>query len=192
MIKAIETEYDDYRFRSRLEARWAVFFKTLGIKYEYEKEGYDLDGIWYLPDFWFPRQQIWVEIKGENSGDDVVTKADRLVRYSKKGIAVCVGSIEIPHSDAFSYIWNSEIDNYHVFMSPMWCECPTCGNLEMTAEGRLSWTSCNCLSVDEKKELRKAERHAGNKSSARGHSSPRLIDAYIAARQARFEHGERG
>lgn len=25
-IKAIETEYKGYRFRSRLEARWAVFF----------------------------------------------------------------------------------------------------------------------------------------------------------------------
>ena len=24
-IKAIETEYDGHRFRSRLEARWAVF-----------------------------------------------------------------------------------------------------------------------------------------------------------------------
>lgn len=41
-IKAIETSYKGYRFRSRLEARWAVFFDELGIKWEYEKEGYDL------------------------------------------------------------------------------------------------------------------------------------------------------
>ena len=39
-IKAIETIYNGYRFRSRLEARWAVFFDEIGIKYEYEKEGY--------------------------------------------------------------------------------------------------------------------------------------------------------
>lgn len=41
-IKAIETSYKGYRFRSRLEARWAVFFDALGIEWEYEKEGYDL------------------------------------------------------------------------------------------------------------------------------------------------------
>lgn len=51
-MKAIETYYNGYRFRSRLEARWAVFFDTLGVKYEYEPEGFVLDdGTWYLPDF---------------------------------------------------------------------------------------------------------------------------------------------
>ena len=39
-IKAIETTYKGYRFRSRLEARWAVFFETLGIRWKYENEGY--------------------------------------------------------------------------------------------------------------------------------------------------------
>jgi len=51
-MKAIETEYRGYRMRSRVEARWAVFFDTLDIKWEYESEGYDLDGTYYLPDFW--------------------------------------------------------------------------------------------------------------------------------------------
>ena len=51
-IQAIETEYNGYRFRSRLEARWAVFFDALGVDYEYEPEGYELpDGRRYLPDF---------------------------------------------------------------------------------------------------------------------------------------------
>lgn len=61
----IETVYKGYRFRSRLEARWAVFFDTLGIPYQYEIEGFDLgSGIWYLPDFWLPDQKYWIEIKG--------------------------------------------------------------------------------------------------------------------------------
>ncbi|HEX6827105.1 MAG TPA: hypothetical protein VF077_12380 [Nitrospiraceae bacterium] len=42
MIKAIETQYNGYRFRSRLEARWAIFFDIAGIAYHYEPEGYDL------------------------------------------------------------------------------------------------------------------------------------------------------
>lgn len=66
MIKAIETHYKGYRFRSRLEARWAVFFDALGIQWEYEKEGYDLgEAGWYLPDFWLPEVNMYVEIKPE-------------------------------------------------------------------------------------------------------------------------------
>lgn len=63
MIKAIETVYNNYTFRSRLEARWAVFFDALQIKYEYEREGFDIDGLWYLPDFYLPDYSCWIEIK---------------------------------------------------------------------------------------------------------------------------------
>lgn len=66
MIKAIETRYAGCLFRSRLEARWAVFFDTLGIRWEYEKEGYDLgEAGWYLPDFWLPESSTWVEVKSD-------------------------------------------------------------------------------------------------------------------------------
>ena len=54
-IKPIETNYNGYRFRSRTEARWAVFFDALAVRYEYEPQGYRLhDGTPYLPDFWLP------------------------------------------------------------------------------------------------------------------------------------------
>lgn len=33
MIKPIKTQYKGYRFRSRLEARWAVFFDACGVKW---------------------------------------------------------------------------------------------------------------------------------------------------------------
>lgn len=66
-IKAIETRYKGYRFRSRLEARWAVFFDAMGMKWEYEPEGFDLgDAGWYLPDFRVRTPQgnfCWYEIK---------------------------------------------------------------------------------------------------------------------------------
>lgn len=74
--KAIQTRYKGHHFRSRLEARWAVFFDAVGVRWEYEKEGYDLsasarenlncEGIgWYLPDFWLPDYNAWIEIKAE-------------------------------------------------------------------------------------------------------------------------------
>lgn len=63
-MKAIETQYKGYRFRSRLEARWAVFYDACGIPYEYEKEGFEGDdGERYLPDFYLPWFKAYVEIK---------------------------------------------------------------------------------------------------------------------------------
>jgi hypothetical protein len=76
-IKAIETKYKGYRFRSRLEARWAVFFDSLGIEWEYEKEGYQVGGgRWYLPDFYLPKWGQWVEVKGDPEALDPDLLAD--------------------------------------------------------------------------------------------------------------------
>ena len=82
-MKAIETVYNGYRFRSRLEARWAVFFDTLGVKYEYEPEGFKLDnGLYYLPDFLihdvvtrYPdndKSDLYVEVKGNPNETDAL------------------------------------------------------------------------------------------------------------------------
>jgi hypothetical protein len=51
-MKPIQTYYKGYKFRSRTEARWAVFFDSVGVDWEYEPEGFVLsDGSHYLPDF---------------------------------------------------------------------------------------------------------------------------------------------
>ncbi len=63
-INPIETRYDGYLFRSRLEARWAVFLDSLGEEWGYEVEGFKLKEKNYLPDFWLPRLECWLEIKG--------------------------------------------------------------------------------------------------------------------------------
>lgn len=64
-IKARETYYDGYRFRSRLEARWAVFFNRIDLEYKYEIEGFEMDETSYLPDFYIPSLDRWIEIKGQ-------------------------------------------------------------------------------------------------------------------------------
>jgi hypothetical protein len=61
-IRPIETCYKGYRFRSRLEARWAVFLDALGVPWQYEPLGFDLGGVRYLPDFWLPKIRTWLEI----------------------------------------------------------------------------------------------------------------------------------
>ena len=91
--KAIQTQYKGYRFRSRTEARWAVFFDALGVKWEYENEGYDLgEAGWYLPDFWLPDMGIWAEVKGQEPSADEKQKAYKLSALSKKGVLIMQGS----------------------------------------------------------------------------------------------------
>jgi hypothetical protein len=106
-VKPKDTPYKGYWFRSRLEARWAVFFDTLGLKWLYEPEGFDLqfdfedfakelemseeelldegvpqalkalDGrvISYLPDFYLPELNYWIEIKPTRPNKVEILKA---------------------------------------------------------------------------------------------------------------------
>lgn len=63
-INAIETRYKTYRFRSRIKARWAVFFDAAAIAWCYEPQGYGIDGQGYLPDFYLPEFDSFFEVKG--------------------------------------------------------------------------------------------------------------------------------
>ena len=81
-MKAIETRAFGYRFRSRLEARWAVFFDSLRVQWEYEPEGFDLSGVPYLPDFRVTTGDLvfWYEVKprGTNSCEKFTRFSDLL------------------------------------------------------------------------------------------------------------------
>ena len=85
-ITPIETYYNGCYFRSRLEARWAVYFDLCGIDWEYETEGYEITlenghTVKYLPDFVLHNiiidtkciiPNLYVEVKG------VMTEYDEL------------------------------------------------------------------------------------------------------------------
>ena len=83
IIKPIETSYRGYRFRSRLEARWAIFFDTLNIDWEYEKEGYKLPSGWYLPDFWINTVNMFAEVKPGQFSDKEKSLTAELAWISK-------------------------------------------------------------------------------------------------------------
>ena len=109
--KAIETQYKGYRFRSRLEARWAVFFDAAKIQYDYELEGYEIgDGERYLPDFYLPQFQIFVEIKPQGMTKEQIEEAEekckKLRTVSGKAIFITYGD---PATDTWGkfFGWDS-------------------------------------------------------------------------------------
>src|SRR5262245_5590747 len=69
-IQAIETLYAGCRFRSRLEARWAVAFDHLGSRWEYEPQGFMVRERPYLPDFRLVDSGTWIEVKGREEDLD--------------------------------------------------------------------------------------------------------------------------
>ena len=126
-IKAIETEYGGHRFRSRVEARWAVFFDAIGLKYEYEIEGFEMEGLRYLPDFYIPSLDRWFEIKGKPLTEIEIKKCEEFCRrLDNESIkfSVLIGSPDscaVRVGDFFGIIeyvwqWPSETypDNYRL------------------------------------------------------------------------------
>ena len=98
MIKAIQTEYNGIKFRSRLEAKWAVFFDTAKIRYEYEPEGYETeDGERYLPDFYLPDFDLYVEVKRdtEDGRKEIIEKCKSFIQWGGKIKAILILS-DIP------------------------------------------------------------------------------------------------
>ena len=107
-IKAIQTYYNGYHFRSRTEARWAVFFDNANIRYQYEPEGYELsDGTKYLPDFYLSDFGIFVEIKPLLKG----VEPDEMQATYRKQEELCrkfrdeVGSILLMRGVPWDDVW---------------------------------------------------------------------------------------
>jgi hypothetical protein len=93
----IDTLYRGYRFRSRLEARWAVFLDALGWAWAYEVEGYTLPSGRYLPDFLVRpagTQPFFLEIKPERASDYDLARARNLCEATQ--IAVWILEYEQP------------------------------------------------------------------------------------------------
>lgn len=186
-IPAIETQYKGYRFRSRLEARWAVFFDALGIAWEYEKEGYDLGAAgYYLPDFWLPGLQCWLEVKGKEPTQLELGRAAALAEATRHDVFLFAGAIAVPGENdvcgpdgesGYLVTPDGGGDNHY-----RWTDCPHCGRVGLEFEARADRLPCH-LSGCPRQSQWADKGYNGN--------SPRLIAAYEAAAGARFEHGER-
>lgn len=142
-INAIPTRYGNTLFRSRLEARWAIFFDALGVKWEYEPEGYTDGETMYLPDFWLPEFDCFWEVKPTDHYD--AKKIEMLVENTGKRCYVSFGPPI--HGDS-----ETDDDSAHMFGPEewdncyRWCGCPYCGKLGLQFQekgGRICRGHCS-------------------------------------------------
>jgi len=64
LIKTIPTKYNGIKFKSKLESKWAKWLDDNKIVWDYETQGFDINGHWYLPDFYLPESNAIIEVKG--------------------------------------------------------------------------------------------------------------------------------
>lgn len=185
-IKPIETYYKGYRFRSRSEARWAVFFDTLGIKYIYEPEGYVFeDGTHYLPDFYLPNSNSFFEVKGITLTAEEKNKINNLIRRSKKNFVIGYSDMSFQATSLYedeTYILDFKEESWLV-------QCYACKEYQFIGSSG-SWQCRGCKYYDG--DSTSSLECLGNWPDADNYFKPSgaVLDAFIAARQARFEYGE--
>lgn len=185
-MKAIQTRWGGYRFRSRVEARWGIFFEHLLVPWEYEKEGFTLPAGLYLPDFFLPEQNCWVEIKGQNPTVEERALCSQLACHQNQRVYLFAGRLFLPGTgplsgglapSAIAFYPNGDVDDgeHH------WCDCEICGACGIEFQGRSHNLPCRGMCLRD-----------GHQYKGRRYDSTRVMDAYRAALSARFEHGEKG
>jgi hypothetical protein len=205
-VKAIETFYKGYHFRSRLEARWAVFFDTLGIPWKYEDEGFEKEvhgeTVRYLPDFFLPYRWggggFYVEVKGDTNAlkKDWEKHAEMhdfggiLPNFSgsygeDKGLILLS---EIPEPSNSKAYFHPILQHYKGLVKSYGSFTPHGFAVVWQSELASLLAIDPIHGLDSSGEDWDIDTHQVH--TYRHH--PTVVNAYAAARSARFEHGQRG
>jgi hypothetical protein len=96
------TYYNDYIFRSLLEAKWAIVFDYLKIQYQYESQCFHTKHGWYLPDFHLNNINLWIEIKPKFPSIEEIDKIQTVA--DQTNCFACI-LVSFPEIDVFSGKW---------------------------------------------------------------------------------------
>lgn len=153
------------------------------IRWLYEHEGFNLgEGVYYLPDFWLPDRDCWMEVKPTRPSDADSVKIERLARQSKHEVIVPYSSrFFVPSGDGEAPIgtWVAVFTPLEGGHSGYWAECVQC-MISGSAVFAGVWPSAHWLAHQEPAHPNEPPFPLPN--------SIRLEEAYAEARQARFEH----
>lgn len=198
MIKAIETSYAGCRFRSRLEARWAVFFDRMGIRWDYETQGYMVgpEGCDrpYLPDFWLPVERLWVEVKGNIADLDHELTLNAVIPHwglanikRDRHSMLILGPVPRPGGR----VAHSILTFHKGDVMRDWAEFSGIGGLSVTEPHHGEMSGPHWLGNDSG-DIAKPDPSLTDVAHLPGMSGNFIEAAYTAARSARFEYGQRG
>ncbi|MGX6604857.1 hypothetical protein ACWKSP_22415 [Micromonosporaceae bacterium Da 78-11] len=203
-ITPIETRYAGCRFRSRIEARTAVWLDHLHIEWLYEPDGFSVGPAGrrrrYLPDFYLPQRGTWIEVKGHDQAVDFGLMAD--AASPTHGLPLALG---------LPLTWPL-LHTRMVMVGPLPSEPRFHQSLAVvdgtTVAGQLSVLTCDHADPDHAHHfagfggLTRVEMNDEGVPSwspkkpletwGYGFSCPAIESAYVAARSARFEHGQSG
>jgi len=180
-IAPIETLYAGCRFRSRLEARWAVFFDALSLRWDYEPDAYALPSGAYLPDFrlHLAGGPVWFEVKAPNAEKDDARWSE-LGQLTGLPVYVAFGMPKLVSDPGVNgpelsvdlsediFLESPACDHYQAF-----CVCARCGRVGLAFDGRSARICGDRCYPDSDKEY--------------NWSDPRLIQAFRRALSMRFE-----
>lgn len=91
------TKFDDIIYRSKLEAKHAFFMKFLDVKFHYEPLAFNFPSFRYIPDFWIPELDVFVEIKPRYPYVEEIEKCEFVSRLGFN-IVLLYGTLTPPHS----------------------------------------------------------------------------------------------
>lgn len=194
-INPIQTRYAGCHFRSRLEARYAVLFNQLGIRWQYEVDGYRIGRRQYLPDFRLIDSGTWVEVKGSEDGldHDLMLEAALHLPEAARDFPtlLLLGPIPEPQGDRCNWCWiglspsGTGPEGERYVLDLYWSLTPAgfpdhpLRRADTSGATPVAWGHEGWLEPGDDLNITASE-------------GARLLEAYRAARSARFEHGESG
>lgn len=138
-IPALPAKYNGITFRSRTEARWAVFFDFAGIPFQYEPEAYPLPSGNYLPDFLLelPNRKAWFEVKGQRPDETEIDKLRELSLLSGCEAYITIGAPVSPSFESILLVREWVDHGPFAFV-----RCGTCHAVDVVFEGRRERLRC--------------------------------------------------
>lgn len=162
-MKPIETRFAGYR--------WAVFFKSLGVEWRYEMEGFEFEGERYLPDFWLPGSGQYVEVKGDpDCLERELPRLTRFARHAERDVVVLGDIPELERGRIPTHLLLTRLGGEITPVVALMAEDTFLATTVPYPTRRLSSTLQMTGIVP----------------------SDATAGAYLSARYARFEHGESG
>ena len=137
-MKAIPTFYKGREYRSRLEARWQVFFDELGMKAFYEPYKVSANDLDYTPDFvvlpgrgFGGKKTVHIEIKPIAPNEQYLDYLRKVHDRNDAMVLVCVGAPTLDQPNGFQ-IHGSEYEHKKTTHGFNCKRCPVCTMYEIS------------------------------------------------------------